>query len=235
MSFEKIFKFKEKKNKRKQKTEKEILEEQEVKLKNEIIELQNLKAEIESTEHQKIINQPVEELLCTPEWIEKYNKHFVIELNRYRLEEAEKTWLKIEALKLDKIVTKVSTDFAQYLIDTNQYAHFIKDCPLWAQPRNRLENWWFWKWYSPGECLLEWNVFNFPDWPTVITKATRTISNILESFRNSKPHRDTLMAQFPNRVWLGWAVAPKNPNDKPNHITGQDIMFVVMVVKKAYK
>jgi len=79
---------------------------------------------MDDIEHKKIINTPIVQLLMEENWIEKVQKHFIQEINRYRAIENQKEQesqskykITIDPVQLNQKLTDIATKYAEYQIN----------------------------------------------------------------------------------------------------------------------
>ncbi len=121
----------------------------------------------------------LEKIYSRQECLELINKHFLIELNKYRVE----NWKK--PLKIDGRLKIFSQNRAQYLFDNSSLEH-----GEWTDNlQNRLINFWI-ECTSWGENLCAWQM---------------TIKKAFDALKNSKDHNKLLLEESIENIWL-WIV-----------------------------
>ena len=121
----------------------------------------------------------LEKIYSKQECLELLNKHFLYELNKYRVE----NWKK--PLKIDWRLKIFSQNRAQYLFDNSSLEHWE-----WADNlQNRLINAWI-ECTSWGENLCAWQM---------------TTNKALDALKNSEDHNKLLLEDSIETIWL-WIV-----------------------------
>lgn len=152
---------------------------------NSNINEKNQVENVDSLEHQKILNSFCEDLIDEywfKQWIEIIRKHAFIEINNIRKENG------LQKLEENNSLNRASQDYAKYIFDNNHYNHISKE---WTNPIDRAKRFWY---NSPliSENLNKWG---------------ETIKSLIHRFMFSPWHRENILDPYKNDIWIwfyGW-------------------------------